>query len=201
MRTVDFRPFDERAVRATVTVVAQVSPGDLSLPTPCSSWDLGALLAHMTAQHRGFAAAAEGRGADREIWVPEPLGPQPLPAYAEAAETVITAFAAPGRLDAPFDLPEIGPQPIPGRTAIAFHFIDYVVHGWDVARTIGVPYELDEDLVAAALPIAEAVPDDPARRAPGAAFAPRLADPGTGPLDRILTLLGRHPRETVVPPR
>ncbi|MEV4636850.1 TIGR03086 family metal-binding protein [Actinoplanes sp. NPDC049548] len=198
MRTVEL---DERAVRATVTVVAQISPDDLSSPTPCASWDLAALLAHMVAQHRGFAAAAEGRGADREIWVPKPLGPEPLSEYAEAAETVISAFAAPGRLDAPFHLPEIGARPIPGRLAIAFHFVDYVVHGWDVARTIGVPYELDDDLLAAALPIAEGVPDDAGRLAPGAAFAPSVPDPGTGPLDRILALLGRHPGENVVPPR
>lgn len=191
MRTIDLRSFDARAVRATVTVVAQVSPADLSLPTPCSAWDLGALLAHMTAQHRGFAAAADGRGRDRENWVPEPPD---LSAYAAAAEAVISSFAAPGRLDAPFDLPEIGPRPIPGHTAIGFHFIDYVVHGWDVARTIGVPYELDDDLLATALPIAEAVPGGPARLAPGAAFAPGLPDPGSGPLDRILTLLGRGPR-------
>ncbi|MEV8508174.1 TIGR03086 family metal-binding protein [Actinoplanes sp. NPDC051475] len=191
MRTIDLRPFDARAVRATVTVVAQVSAADLSLPTPCSAWDLGALLAHMTAQHRGFAAAAEGNGRDRKIWVP---GPPDLSVYAAAAEAVISAFAAPGSLDAPFDLPEIGPRPIPGHTAIGFHFIDYVVHGWDVARTIGVPYELDDDLLAAALPIAQAVPGGQARLAPGAAFAPGLPDPGSGPLDRILTLLGRRPR-------
>ncbi|MFI7599224.1 TIGR03086 family metal-binding protein [Actinoplanes sp. NPDC049681] len=190
MRTIDPRPFDARAVRATVALVAQVSPDDLSLPTPCAAWNLGALLAHMTAQHRGFAAAAEGHGSDRKTWVP---GPPDLVGYAAAAEAVISAFAAPGRLDAPFDLPEIGPRPIPGRTAIGFHFIDYLVHGWDVARTIGVPYEPDDDLPAAALPIAEAVPGGPARLAPGAAFAPAVPDPGTGPFDRILTLLGRRP--------
>jgi hypothetical protein len=74
-------------------------------------------------------------------------------------------------------LPEITPRPIPGRFAIGFHLVDYVVHGWDVARTLGIAYELPPDVLAAALPIAEAVPAGDARLAPGAAFAPPLTDP------------------------
>jgi uncharacterized protein (TIGR03086 family) len=190
MRTIEL---DERAVRATVTIVAGISPGDLSRPTPCAGWDLAALLAHMTVQHRGFAAAAAGRGADPAIWVPAPLGTDFTAEYAAAAEEVITAFAAPGVPDKGFDLPEFGTQPIPGHLAIGFHFVDYLVHGWDVAATIGVAYEPDADLVAAAEPIVAAVPDDDRRLQPGAPFAPALPDPGTGPFDRLLALLGRKP--------
>jgi uncharacterized protein (TIGR03086 family) len=72
-----------------------------------------------------------------------------------------------------------------------------VVHGWDVARALGQPYELDDDLVKAALPVAEAVPEGERRLRPGAAFRPGLpATGGTGPMDRILGLLGRSPAWT-----
>jgi uncharacterized protein (TIGR03086 family) len=196
MRTIDVRSWNERAVRASMTVVAQVSTADLSAPTPCDQWDLRHLLAHMTAQHRGFAAAARGRGDDREIWVPRPI-PNPVPAYAAAAESVISAFAEPDVLDRGFLLPEISARPVPGHLAVGFHLVDYVAHGWDVAATIGVPYEIPEDVLAAALPIAEAVPDGESRLAPGAAFAPRVPDPGGPALDRFLALLGR----SVVPGR
>ena len=37
-------------------------------PTPCEGWTLADLLAHMTVQHRGFAAAARGLGADPDVW-------------------------------------------------------------------------------------------------------------------------------------
>jgi uncharacterized protein (TIGR03086 family) len=187
-----------RAVRATVPLVAPVLPPDLSLPTPCAEWDLGQLLAHMTVQHRGFAAAAAGGGGDLDIWRLRPLGDDPGQEYAQAAESVIAAFAAPGVLDRGFLLPEITPQPVPGRLAMSMHFVDYVVHGWDVARTLGIAYELPPDVLAAALPIAEMVPDGEERLAPGAAFAPRLPDPGEDPLDRILALLGRDPGKNVV---
>lgn len=49
-------------------------------------------------------------------------------------------------------------------------------------------------MVAAALPIALAVPDDDERLSPGAPFGPAV--PVTGdvePLDRILAALGRDP--------
>lgn len=201
MHTIDLRAPHERAVRATVPVVAQIRPSDLSLPTPCAEWDLGQLLAHMTAEHRGFAAAAAGHGGDRDVWRPRPLGDNPAEEYAQAAESVIAAFAGPDVPDREFVLAEVAPQPIPGRLAISFHLVDYVVHGWDVARTLGIAYELPPDVLAAALPIAESVPDGDFRREPGAAFAPRLPDPGEDPLDRILALLGRDPRKNVVPRR
>ena len=52
----------------------------------------------------------------------------------------------------------------PAAQAISFHFIDYLVHGWDVARSLGVDYELEPDLLAAALPVAQAVPDGEPRK-------------------------------------
>jgi uncharacterized protein (TIGR03086 family) len=190
MHTIELLSCDARAVRASVTVVNRITAADLSLPTPCEEWDLGALLAHMTVQHRGFAAAAAGHGGDPGVWVPGPLGDDPVGAYAEAAEAVIEAFAGD---EADFLLPEITPAPVPRRIAIGFHLVDYVVHGWDVASALGVGYEVPDDVVAAALPIAEAVPQGAARRQPGAAFAPALPDPGGDPLDRILAMLGRKP--------
>jgi uncharacterized protein (TIGR03086 family) len=83
---------------------------------------------------------------------------------------------------------------VPGRQAISFHYIDYVVHGWDVARSLGLPFELPEDVLRLAVPVAEAVPDGDRRQVPGAALAPgRPAPDDAEPLTRILTLLGRSP--------
>jgi uncharacterized protein (TIGR03086 family) len=189
---------DAAAVRATVAMVAKISAEDLGRPTPCAGWDLRALLAHMAGQHYGFAAAAAGGGADLAVWRPVALGDNFVRGYAAAADTVIDAFGADGVLDRPFALPEITTeQPFPGRRAIGFHFIDYVVHGWDVATSIGVGWELPDDVVAAALPIARAVPGGAAREAPGAAFAPAItvAAGATG-MQEILALLGRDPLDS-----
>ena len=185
---------DARAVRASVQVVSQATTADLARPTPCADWTLAELLAHMTAQHYGFAAAAAGSGANLVHWQTGAPVADPVGEYAAAAERVTAAFAAAGVLAGEFVLPEINPeQPFPAAEAIGFHFLDYVVHGWDVARALGRGYDLEPDVLATALAIAQAVPDGDRRRRPGAAFAPRVAASSGGPLGQIVALLGRRP--------
>jgi uncharacterized protein (TIGR03086 family) len=191
----DLRELDARVVLASVGVVSAVTAGDLVRPTRCAEWTLADLLAHMTVQHRGFAAAAAGRGGDPEVWTAGAPATDPVQEYIMAAEQVIAAFAAPGVLGRGFALPEIiGGVEFPAPQAISFHFIDYVVHSWDVARSLGLYHQLDADLVLAALPVAVAVPEGKGRLRPGAAFRPGLVQPAeAGPMDLILAMLGRSP--------
>ncbi len=208
----DVRELDRRAVEAGRAAVAQIRPGDLARPTPCERWSLGDLLAHMTVQHRGFRAAALGLGADPVHWAADPRWSAPgrpglVEAYDQAAAAVLSAFAAEDVLQRRFALPEINAEAdFPAEQAIGFHFIDYVVHGWDVARSLGQRYVLPDDLAPAAVRIAELVPDGPRRLLPNAAFKPglggepaalggpgRSAGPSESALDRILLALGRSP--------
>ncbi|WP_329259295.1 TIGR03086 family metal-binding protein [Actinoallomurus sp. NBC_01490] len=183
------------AVRTSIAIVSQVQADDLGRPTPCAEWTLADLLAHMTAQHRGFAAAARGRGGDRAAWQVRPIDPSPVTEYADAAEDVLAAFAEPGVPHREFHLPEFRPvSHFPAAQAVGFHLIDYVVHGWDVARSLRLPYQLAPELAGPALRIALAVPNGDNRSAPGAAFRPALArSDDADPLHQILTTLGRSP--------
>ncbi|WP_241721107.1 TIGR03086 family metal-binding protein [Streptomyces lydicus] len=189
------RRLDARAVRDSVALMSRTTPGDLRRPTPCSAWTLADLLAHMTAQHNGFAAAALGHGQDLSHWSVGPLDEDPVAQYRAAAERAIAAFATVESPDRVFTLPEFSrAQTFPAARAIGFHLIDYVVHSWDVARTLGLTYTPDAELLQAAEPIAHAVPDDDFRLAPGSAFGPALSgEHGTGPLENILAALGRSP--------
>jgi uncharacterized protein (TIGR03086 family) len=186
---------DARAVEATVSLVKQAGLAGLDRPTPCAGWSLADLIGHMTAQHYGWIAAAAGHGADLSVWQPGPPVADPIGEYAEASRRVAEAFAADGVLDREFALAEISPVlRFPAAQAISFHFIDYVVHGWDVARSLGVDYKTEPDLLAAALPVALAVPGGQARERDGAAFAPVVAVPAqAGLLDQIVATLGRSP--------
>ena len=135
---------DASAVQASVQVVSQARAADLARATPCEAWTLAELLAHMTAQHNGFAAAATGDGADLVRWQTGAPAADPVAEYAAAAARVIAAFGVPGVLDREFTLPQISPQlRFPAEQAIGFHLVDYVVHGWDVARTLGLRYDLE----------------------------------------------------------
>lgn len=197
MRTIeaDVRELDRRAVLASMEVVSPVTRADLDRPTPCAEWTLGELLAHMTAQHHGFVAAALGEGHDLAMWQVTPGTPDPVSAYAVAAARVVSAFAAVGVLDRDFSLPELSTQlTFPGRQAIGFHFLDYVVHTWDVARSLDVRLDLDDTVLNVALAMAQDVPDGEMRLRPGAVFGPSVpvaAEAST--LDRTVAMLGRSP--------
>jgi uncharacterized protein (TIGR03086 family) len=180
------------AVTASVEVVSKVDKKDLGRPTPCLEWTLADLLAHMTAQHRGFAAAARGGRADPAVWRPRPSA-DPVAAYL-AADLLLAAFADDGVADRAFALPELGTATFTAVQAVTFHLIDCVVHGWDVARAIDHPYDLHPEVVASALRIAAQVPNGPLHLEPGASFAPALPiGPGAAPLDRVLSAPGRDP--------
>jgi uncharacterized protein (TIGR03086 family) len=186
---------DARVVEATVSLVKQAGLLDLDRPTPCAGWNLDDLIGHMTAQHYGWIAAAAGHGADLSVWQPGQPVADPIGEYAEASRRVTEAFGADGVLEREFALAEISVVlRFPAAQAISFHFIDYLVHGWDVARTIGADYQPEPGLLAAALPVAQAVPGGEARKRAGAAFAPEVAVPAqAGLLDQILAMLGRDP--------
>ncbi|CAG6398630.1 TIGR03086 family metal-binding protein [Streptomyces cocklensis] len=185
---------DARAVRLSAELVRASTVADLRRPTPCAGWDLTDLLAHMTAQHRGFAAAARGAGGDPAAWAVIGAA-DPMAAYEAAAADVGAAFAAVSDAEQPFTLPEFATGiSFPAARAVGFHFLDYVVHAWDVAATLGVPFTAAPDLLEEALPHALAVP------AGSTAFAPEQpAPPGAGTLARILTRLGRTPRAADLP--
>jgi uncharacterized protein (TIGR03086 family) len=108
---------------------------------------------------------------------------------------VLDACSADGVLDATFALPEFGPDAtVPGAMAIGFHFVDYVVHGWDVARSVDAPFELPADVIDAVLPLTLAVPDGEFRETEASPFARAItATDATNDLDRILLHLGRSP--------
>lgn len=189
----DIVALDAIAVRASVDLVARAQPADMARPTPCADWTLHGLVTHMAAQHYGFAAAAAGDG-DLARWRPRRLGGDPVADYRAAAETVLAAFAADGVLGQRFPLPEFAAGALfPARQAVSFHFVDYVVHSWDVAKSLGLEARFAPDVLDAALQVARAVPGGEYRLAPGAAFAPVVTWPGGSPLDQVMALLGRSP--------
>jgi uncharacterized protein (TIGR03086 family) len=195
----DLRPLHRVAVLTSVDLVATVTVDDLRRETPCAGWNLADLLTHMTVQHRGFAAAARGRGDEEAVWQAGTIGAavaaDPAGTYAAAAADVIDAFADDTVLEASFALPELGPgAAFPGAMAIGFHYIDYVVHGWDVARALGRSYELPADVLAAAVPLAFFVPDGDFRAVENAPFGPAIPSAETDDLDRIVAHLGRSPQ-------
>jgi uncharacterized protein (TIGR03086 family) len=183
----NIRDLHRRALDAVRPVVARVRVVDLGRPTPCAGWDLRALLAHMIGQDHGFAAAALA-DVTAEAFAPrEPA----IGAYEAGAAEVAAAFAAADPARSVL-LPELGGRRFPLQVVIGFHLLDTLVHGWDVAASLGVGITYDDDLLAAAQATAELVPGGSVRTAPGAPFGPVLpqAEELAG-WARTLALLGR----------
>lgn len=188
----DMRDLDRHALRACGLVIAQVTPADLDRPTPCAAWNLGELLRHLVSENRGFAANALGAAVDRSTWSSGNLGTDPHRAYQDSAAEVTAAFAKPDVYERQIEVREFGT--FPGRVAISLHAVDFLVHGWDVAASIGAPYKPEEELAASSLAIASNWPDTPSTRGPGAAFDTRVQVPANAStFQRLLGLLGRSP--------
>ncbi|MET9498096.1 TIGR03086 family metal-binding protein [Streptomyces sp. NPDC006552] len=195
----DLIALDRLAVLESVRLLGLAADADLERDTPCVGWTLRRLAAHMTAQHRGFAAAARGEGDGPAPWRETTDTADPAGAHRAAARDLLDAFTQPGVPAREFALPGLrgGPGPgggWPGRFAVGFHLVDYAVHAWDVAVTLGARVELPAPVVTAALAVARQVPADPGLRGPGAAFGPPVQAPGAASdFARMLTLLGRDP--------
>ncbi|TGB44304.1 TIGR03086 family metal-binding protein [Mycolicibacterium peregrinum] len=194
----DPRTFHRVAVLRSIEAVDAVRTSDLNRPTPCAEWTLADLLAHMTVQHHGFAAAARGNGADEAVWqvatVVDDVRADPAGTYAAAAHDVLDAFAADGITETTFALPEFGPDAtFPGALAIGFHFVDYAVHGWDVAASMGMPYQLPDDAVTALLPLVMGIPDGDLRDSAVSPFDRAVDAAAATDFEKILLHLGRRP--------
>jgi uncharacterized protein (TIGR03086 family) len=193
MEIIDFRGLHARSLGPVTALVERVTRADAGRATPCPPWDLYALLGHMIGQNHGFADAVGGPAdAPLTAFVPVPPGDRPAEAWAASAGRLTAAFAGadPAR---PVRLPEISPADrFPTWMAIGFQLLDTVVHGWDVATALGLPYRPDRELAGATLRLAGSVPDGPAREGPRAAFAPALPAAGDDPWPRALALLGRR---------
>jgi uncharacterized protein (TIGR03086 family) len=188
---VDPREFDRRVLESIDPIVAQIRPGQLHLPTPCQGWKLDDLLRHMVGQHRGFASAARLEPPDPAVWEQVTLDPDnPYATYREAAAQVVSAFARPELGDQPIHIHGYGDIPAP--ITMRMHAVDYLAHGWDVAKTIGVDSTLDSELCEHGLSIARRWPESAFTS--GDPFATHVAIPEGAPFDqRLMAYLGRDP--------
>jgi uncharacterized protein (TIGR03086 family) len=192
---------DRQAVELSVALVRSVPRELLGAPTPCREWTVGDLLAHMTAQHEGFSAAASGNVDDPSVWQVQPLPEDPFAAYQRAAHKVLAAFGQPGLFARQLWLPEVREgRSFPALIAVSFHLVDYIAHSWDVAAAIGFPLEIPAELVTVGLRIAEQLPAGPERTDAGSSFRPVLPpNPDDVPLSALLRLLGRDPNWSPAP--
>ena len=180
----DLLALSRSALSAASVPVAAVSSSDLSRPTPCGTWPLSDLVGHMVAHNLGWSASASGAPVDGSVW--DSLS-YPVSSFASSCSSVSDAFAACtlDRLDV------YGYGRISLETALRMHIVDYVIHGWDVAASLGIPFAISSDLAASAYEIMLSFPDGPR---PNKAFGVKVPVPASAStMDQFLGYVGRDP--------
>jgi uncharacterized protein (TIGR03086 family) len=125
------------------------------------------------------------------VWEEVTLDPDdPYATYREAASWVVRDFARPDLAD--YSLEFFGYGAIPAPITMGMHAVDYLAHGWDVAKTIGADSTLDSELCERGLRIAQRWPESSFRS--GDPFGAHVPVPETAPADqRLMAYLGRDP--------
>lgn len=179
-----------RAFEATRGIIANITPAQLELPTPCASWDVRAVCNHVIGNAFYFAdCLAQGKYV--------PLSEQDFTAgdmvatYDDGIAEALAAFGAPGALD---QMLEMHFGTIPAAVFIEIATTDALLHGWDLARATGQPGALDPDLAGRQLEVARKIIFEGARgddtKAPFGAEQPASAT--ATPIEQLAAFLGRR---------
>lgn len=172
--------------------VGKVRPEHLDAATPCTGWDLRALLNHMLGAMDHLAGAAAGdldpSRLDAEALArTDRIGNDPVAAFDAIAQQALAVWHTPGVLERTCAMP-MGPKPasVVARISVS----DAVVHGWDISRAIGANTDIPAELAEPLLEIDQELVDDGLR---GRAFAAEVPITGGTASDRLVAFLGRTP--------
>ena len=133
--------------RLTETVVL-IGPEQWGAPTPCGLWNVSDLLKHIVAVNRKYEQIPAGHP-----WLPGlddvDLGADPARTYRETIDPFLLAWGAPGVLTRPTTTQ--GGLTVPAELPLRAHLREILVHGWDLAVSLGRPVPFDEPTALAGL--------------------------------------------------
>lgn len=175
------------ALQSTLAILTKVQPADLEASTPCASWSVRALINHFVGTARWWAGLLTGEAPVTDA---DYAAGDFVAAYEESIGIALAAFEADGALSGTVRLPF---GEFPGTVVRGMAALDQFTHGWDLARAIGYPTDLDPRLAAELLGQARIAITEGYRGPDGEApFGPISQAPaGAGPADQLAAFLGR----------
>jgi uncharacterized protein (TIGR03086 family) len=189
--TVDLEP----AARQLADVVEHVQDSQLGDQTPAGASTVGDLVDHVGGLARAFTAAARKDLGATTAAAPAPDAKHLDSAWRTTIPAAVTALAQAWTDPSAWDgMTQAGGVTLPGAVAgrVALH--EVVLHGWDLARATGQPYQPDDTTVDACLTsLSEMYPPDDLDRRQGIFGPPVDVAPDAPALDRVLGLSGRSP--------
>ncbi len=179
-----------RSVESFADRVKEIRPDQWTAATPCTDWDVRALVNHVVYEQRWsvplLAGATIAEVGDR--FEGDVLGNDPVANSDEAAEAARAAAVETGAMERTVHL-SFGDTP--ATEYVNQLFADHLIHGWDLATAIGADQTIDpESLQACREWFADR---EDAYRSSGA-IGPRVDLPdGATEQDRLLSAFGRAP--------
>ena len=174
----------------TADLLNKVSDEQLAKTTPCDV-TLAALIAHVGGLALAFEVAARKEFGELTDSAPE-LGDGPDPEWRRTYPPRLTNLAQAWQDPAAWEgMSRAGGVDFPADVGGLIALTEVVVHGWDVAVTAGLPYDVPADILEAVLAhVATFSGGEPIEGLFGAAVP--VAD--DAPLmDRVVALTGRDP--------
>lgn len=172
-------------------VIAGITPGQLTSPTPCAEFDVAQLRSHVVGWLETFAAGfadPDGRAPRAGLDGYQPPA-DAAAAVREHAATLARALAA-GAASRPLWL---GDSAMPGELALGMILWEYQVHGWDLARATGQEWSPPPAAAEESLRFAPGMLT-PDYQGEGKMFGPPVPVPAAAPaFERLLGLSGRDP--------
>ena len=180
----------ERVLDTTNDVVERVEPSQLGNPTPCTEWDVRAVINHITGGAMMFAECVEeGSVADSrlgELMGGDNLGDDFKGNYRAASDRARATFAMPGVLDKMVKLPF---GEMPAGVALNIAIMDVMTHAADIAKATGQSID-DEEILTIAQDVGRQLITDDFRQ-PGVLDAAQRVGPNASAADKLLALAGR----------
>jgi uncharacterized protein (TIGR03086 family) len=177
------------AISYALAACVQVAPGEMTLSTPCTDWDLEALLAHLAASMADLESALRTGHLDLEPddpATPDPDRDDPVELLRDqAANLLFACYAHHG----PDRFVLVGGLPLPAGLVTCTGAVEIAVHGWDVRAARGRGGPIPPALATRMLRLSPLLVTGREGLFGTPVHVPAQASPG----DQLVALLGRHP--------
>jgi uncharacterized protein (TIGR03086 family) len=180
------------ACRRTSDVLAGLDDTQLTAPTPCTDYSVGDVVHHFGGLALAFAAAARKDVGPLTASAPTPDAAQLDHDWRTSYPARLTELARAWNDPSAWQgMTRIAGFDMPGEAVGMTGLTEVVIHGWDLARATGQPYDIDPATADAVLPhVTQVAAEGPVE----GLFGPAVPVADDAPvLDRIIALSGRDP--------
>lgn len=172
----------------TGDIIGSVERDQMGFPTPCTEYNVEALVNHIVGWVQVFEAGCHGRTYEGDAATYQ-CGDDPAGEFRTAADSIVAGWQKHG-----FDRQvRVMSGEMPAEMVFSMTLMEYLAHGWDLATATGQPIPYTEQETEATLLRAKASlpPEYQGENMPFGNIVP-VADDAPA-IDRLVGFLGRRP--------